>query len=196
VTGPEFFAEALAEYEDAIVFYETREEGLGARLIQDLDEAVAMAMEFPGDDRMVIVGRLAGGVSVADPVEAGRGARPDVGVGIGSSKRLESGMLTVTRENDRQVTAHARIRVALDAEYHQGRKHRGLAMRSGRAVERRPKESSRGRSSSPGMSARSLTLLFHGGPGTGKTLVQAGPARWTDDEPTWPSPLASRRSNS
>jgi hypothetical protein len=35
VTGPKFFAEALAEYEDAVVYYESREEGLGARLIQD-----------------------------------------------------------------------------------------------------------------------------------------------------------------
>ncbi len=31
--GPKFFAEALAEYEDAVVFYETREQGLGARLV-------------------------------------------------------------------------------------------------------------------------------------------------------------------
>jgi plasmid stabilization system protein ParE len=48
VTGPKFFAEALAEYEDAVVFYEKREEGLGARLIREFDEAVALALEFPG----------------------------------------------------------------------------------------------------------------------------------------------------
>jgi hypothetical protein len=48
VTGPRFFAEALAEYEDAVVYYEKREEGLGARLIQEFDEAVALALEYPG----------------------------------------------------------------------------------------------------------------------------------------------------
>jgi toxin ParE1/3/4 len=48
VTGPKFFAEALAEYEDAVVYYEGREEGLGARLIQEFDEAVAVALAFPG----------------------------------------------------------------------------------------------------------------------------------------------------
>ena len=44
--GPKFFAEALAEYEDAVVYYEKREEGLGARLIQEFDEAVALALEY------------------------------------------------------------------------------------------------------------------------------------------------------
>jgi hypothetical protein len=29
VTGPKFFAEALAEYEDAVVYYEKCEKGLG-----------------------------------------------------------------------------------------------------------------------------------------------------------------------
>jgi len=29
VIGPKFFAEALAEYEDAVAYYEEREEGLG-----------------------------------------------------------------------------------------------------------------------------------------------------------------------
>ena len=48
MTGPRFFAEALAEYEDAVVYYERREEGLGARLIQEFDEAVAVALEYPG----------------------------------------------------------------------------------------------------------------------------------------------------
>jgi toxin ParE1/3/4 len=47
VTGPKFFAEALAEYEDAVAYYEKRQQGLGARLIQELDEAVALALEFP-----------------------------------------------------------------------------------------------------------------------------------------------------
>ena len=48
MTGPKFFAEALAEYEDAVVYYEKREEGLGARLIQEFDGAVALALEYPG----------------------------------------------------------------------------------------------------------------------------------------------------
>jgi hypothetical protein len=48
VTGPRFFAEALAEYEDAVVYYEKREEGLGARLIQEFDEAVALAVLATG----------------------------------------------------------------------------------------------------------------------------------------------------
>jgi toxin ParE1/3/4 len=47
VTGPSFFPEALAEYEDAVVSYETREEGLGGRLVREFDLAVALAMEFP-----------------------------------------------------------------------------------------------------------------------------------------------------
>lgn len=47
MTGPKFFAEALAEYEDAVGYYEKREEGLGARLIQEFDEAVAVALEYP-----------------------------------------------------------------------------------------------------------------------------------------------------
>ena len=46
-SGPKFFAEALAEYEDAIVHYEQREPGLGARLIKEFDEVVAVALEFP-----------------------------------------------------------------------------------------------------------------------------------------------------
>ncbi len=46
MTGPRFFAEALAEYEDAVVYYEKREEGLGARLIREFDEAVALALEY------------------------------------------------------------------------------------------------------------------------------------------------------
>ena len=45
--GPKFFTEALAEYEDAVVYYERREEGLGARLIHEVDEAIALALEYP-----------------------------------------------------------------------------------------------------------------------------------------------------
>jgi hypothetical protein len=51
VTGPRFFADALAEYEDAVVYYEKREEGLGARLIKEFDEAVAVALEYTGTAR-------------------------------------------------------------------------------------------------------------------------------------------------
>lgn len=47
MTGPRFFAQALAEYEDVVVYYETREEGLGARQIREFDEAVAVVTEFP-----------------------------------------------------------------------------------------------------------------------------------------------------
>jgi hypothetical protein len=47
VIGPKFFAEALAEYEDAVVYYERREQGLGARLIHEVDEAIALALEYP-----------------------------------------------------------------------------------------------------------------------------------------------------
>ena len=53
MTGPKFFAEALAEYEDAVVYYEKREEGLGARLIQEFDDAVAVALEYPEAFAMV-----------------------------------------------------------------------------------------------------------------------------------------------
>jgi hypothetical protein len=35
------------KYEDAVVYYEKPEEGLGARLIQEFDEAVALALEYP-----------------------------------------------------------------------------------------------------------------------------------------------------
>jgi hypothetical protein len=47
VTGPKYLDEALAEYEDAVVYYERREEGLGARLIEEFDEAVTLALEYP-----------------------------------------------------------------------------------------------------------------------------------------------------
>lgn len=51
--GPRFLAEASAEYEDAAVYYEYREPGLGGRFLLELDEAVAFAMEFPGAGTMV-----------------------------------------------------------------------------------------------------------------------------------------------
>jgi len=47
VTGPSFFADALAEYEDVVVYYEAKQEGLGARLIDEFDATVTLAMEFP-----------------------------------------------------------------------------------------------------------------------------------------------------
>jgi len=53
VTGPRFFAEALAEYEDAVVYYEKREAGLGARLLQEFDEAFAVALAYPEAFAMV-----------------------------------------------------------------------------------------------------------------------------------------------
>jgi plasmid stabilization system protein ParE len=42
-----FLAEALTEYERAAVYYEERQEGLGARFIIEVDEALALALEFP-----------------------------------------------------------------------------------------------------------------------------------------------------
>lgn len=45
--GPLFFPEALAEYEDAVVYYETQADNLGARVILELEQALALAMEFP-----------------------------------------------------------------------------------------------------------------------------------------------------
>ena len=47
MTGPLFFPEALAEYEDAVVYYETQATNLGARLILEFDQTLALAMEFP-----------------------------------------------------------------------------------------------------------------------------------------------------
>jgi hypothetical protein len=46
VTGPSFFPEALAEYEDAVVSYETREEGLGGRLVREFDLASPWRWSF------------------------------------------------------------------------------------------------------------------------------------------------------
>lgn len=45
--GPRFFREALAEYEDAAAYYEMQAPGLGERLVCMIDEALALAMEFP-----------------------------------------------------------------------------------------------------------------------------------------------------
>ncbi|MBI5543564.1 MAG: hypothetical protein HY901_06720 [Deltaproteobacteria bacterium] len=45
--GPAFFPEALDEYEDAVVYYESCEEGLGTRLACEVDEAIALVMELP-----------------------------------------------------------------------------------------------------------------------------------------------------
>lgn len=53
MNGPRFFPEALGEDEDAVAYYETREEGLGARLVEEDDEAIAFAMEFPSASAMV-----------------------------------------------------------------------------------------------------------------------------------------------
>jgi plasmid stabilization system protein ParE len=47
VTGPHFFPEALAEYENAAAYYEMQTPGLGDRLVRMLDEVLALAMEFP-----------------------------------------------------------------------------------------------------------------------------------------------------
>jgi plasmid stabilization system protein ParE len=47
VTGPLFFPEALAEYEDAVVYYELRDAGLGDRFVHEFDDAAALLMEFP-----------------------------------------------------------------------------------------------------------------------------------------------------
>ena len=71
--GPRFFAEALAEYEDAVVYYEKREEGLGARLIQEFDEAVALALEYPDAFAMV----------QEAPAAYGLGDAPDLPVKLG-----------------------------------------------------------------------------------------------------------------
>ena len=43
-----FFPEALAEYEDAVAYYETCEPGLGARLIREVDAAIALMVDLLG----------------------------------------------------------------------------------------------------------------------------------------------------
>ena len=47
MSAPQFLGEALAEYEDAVVYYERRQPGLGARFVLEVDEALALAAEFP-----------------------------------------------------------------------------------------------------------------------------------------------------
>lgn len=42
-----FLAAAAMEYEDAAAFYESREPGLGDRLVAEVDEAIALALEYP-----------------------------------------------------------------------------------------------------------------------------------------------------
>ena len=42
-----FTAEAVADYEHAVVYYETREPGLGARFILEVDDVIATVLEFP-----------------------------------------------------------------------------------------------------------------------------------------------------
>jgi plasmid stabilization system protein ParE len=44
---PRFTAEALADYESAVVYYETQAPGLGARFILETDELIASLVEFP-----------------------------------------------------------------------------------------------------------------------------------------------------
>ncbi len=100
MTGPRFFAEALAEYEDAVVYYEKREEGLGARLIQEFDEAVAVALEYPDAFASVPEAPVAFGPSLGDAQDlsdqiglhrARRGASPGCGVPCASPSRLLAG---------------------------------------------------------------------------------------------------------
>lgn len=42
-----FTAEALSDYESAVVYYETQEPGLGVRFILDVDELISTMLEFP-----------------------------------------------------------------------------------------------------------------------------------------------------
>lgn len=42
-----FLDEALEEYEDAVVYYETLRLGLGASFILDFDQVIATTLEFP-----------------------------------------------------------------------------------------------------------------------------------------------------
>lgn len=43
----QFTAEALSDYESAVVYYERQEPGLGARFILELEELLATLLEFP-----------------------------------------------------------------------------------------------------------------------------------------------------
>jgi toxin ParE1/3/4 len=42
-----FLAEALVEYEDAIEYYERAQSGLGDTFIRDVEEVLALTLEFP-----------------------------------------------------------------------------------------------------------------------------------------------------
>ncbi len=42
-----FFQEALVEYEDAIEYYERAQAGLGDTFIRDVEEVLALTLEFP-----------------------------------------------------------------------------------------------------------------------------------------------------
>lgn len=45
--GPSYVPEALAELEDAVAYYETKEADLGTRVLVELDDAVARVVAFP-----------------------------------------------------------------------------------------------------------------------------------------------------
>ncbi len=45
--GPSYFPEALAELEDVVTYYETKEADLGTRVLVELDDAVARVVAFP-----------------------------------------------------------------------------------------------------------------------------------------------------
>ncbi|MFN7956140.1 MAG: type II toxin-antitoxin system RelE/ParE family toxin [bacterium] len=49
----QFLAAALAEYEDAAVYYELQEPGLGGRFLLEVDEAIAFMLEFPAAGALV-----------------------------------------------------------------------------------------------------------------------------------------------
>ena len=57
-TKLEYLPEALLEYEDAAAFYEAAQPGLGERLIEQVDEVLALALEFP--DALAPVGDVCG----------------------------------------------------------------------------------------------------------------------------------------
>lgn len=42
-----FLAEALVEYEDAIEYYERAQSGLGETFLREVEEALAVTLEFP-----------------------------------------------------------------------------------------------------------------------------------------------------
>jgi toxin ParE1/3/4 len=45
--GPLFFDQAWTDYEAALVYYETRETGLGTRFEQEMDQALSTVLEYP-----------------------------------------------------------------------------------------------------------------------------------------------------